>query len=100
MNLDENLRKLGSTLVMRVGPLHEVVDSISKSIAQGSDGAKVKGIWITKDYASEELAEENELRKVAGANNAEFKVFDDNFMINMQVHPTSLVLTLKQRNGL
>ncbi|KAF8919313.1 DNA photolyase, FAD-binding/Cryptochrome, partial [Mucidula mucida] len=70
-----SLRAIGSDLVIRVGPLDVVVDHLLKSDAfRGKSGA----VWMTRDWATEEMAEERRIRNVVHAQdgNVEWKVWD------------------------
>ena len=64
-DLKNGLRELRSDLVVRVGRMGDVVEDLLKS--EQLKG-KVGAVWITKDWASEETAEEREIgRAVAKA---------------------------------
>lgn len=79
-DLKEGLKKLGSDLVMRVGWGGEVVRGILEEIDKGDGGAKVVGVWITRDHGSEEMSEERGVKswvEKVGKGNIEFRVFED-----------------------
>lgn len=67
------LQALGSDLVIRVGPPEDVVDRMLESDAlRGKTGA----VWMTRDWATEEMAEERRIQKVVQAHNVEWTVWD------------------------
>ena len=83
VDIDKQLQQLGSKLVMRVGEMQEVVNQIIKETAESDNGGEIKGIWFTKNFASEELEDEQRVRKVAQENNIDVKIWDDNFLIDL-----------------
>ncbi|KAJ4490755.1 DNA photolyase, FAD-binding/Cryptochrome [Lentinula aciculospora] len=60
-DLKQSLKDRGSNLVIRVGKMDEVVGQILK---QKEFQGKVAAVWMTKDWASEEIDEEHKIERV------------------------------------
>ncbi|KAL5529735.1 hypothetical protein ACEPAG_5720 [Sanghuangporus baumii] len=73
-DLKKTLQKAGSDLVIRTGETHKVVRSIISALNCGD--SEVKAVWMTRDFATEELDEERRICK-ALPSNVSFKVVDD-----------------------
>ncbi|KAF5374643.1 hypothetical protein D9615_008938 [Tricholomella constricta] len=79
-DLKSELEALGSGLMMRVGHMDEVV----RGLLEGGFGKKVAGVWMTMDWASEELEQMRDVRAIvdkAGKGNVEWKVWDGEEML-------------------
>jgi deoxyribodipyrimidine photo-lyase len=75
-DLRHGLQGLGSDLVMRVGRPEEVVEGL---LTDETCSSMVGGVWMAKDWAFEELGEENRVREVVknlGRGRVEWKIFD------------------------
>lgn len=82
-DLDEQLKALGSKLVMKVGEVHDIVEDIIRDTAASENGGTVKGIWMTKDWASDELVDERLVRKAVQSKEIDVKTFERNVLIHM-----------------
>lgn len=72
-DLKDTLRGLGSDLLVRVGPLDTVVDGLLNSEAlKGKRGA----VWMSRDWATEEIIEEGKVRRVVQNAKVDWKVWD------------------------
>lgn len=81
-DLKEHLEKLGSGLVIRVGWGGEVVGGMIESIddKEDADTGKIVSVWMTRDHGSEEMSEENGIKKLVekiGKGNIEFRALED-----------------------
>ncbi|KAF8540078.1 DNA photolyase, FAD-binding/Cryptochrome [Trichophaea hybrida] len=75
-DLKQSLKKLGSDLVLRVGPPNEVIERIIREVQEGGS-ADVMGVWMAEAVGSEEKQEEMGVRKAVEKEGAEFKSFED-----------------------
>ncbi|KIY65384.1 cryptochrome [Cylindrobasidium torrendii FP15055 ss-10] len=72
-DLKETLKKKGSDVVVRAGRLEDVVKDIIESKAlKDEEGA----VWMTRDWATEERAEELRMRRVVTDAGLRWKVWD------------------------
>lgn len=78
-DLKTGLNAIGSDLVVRVGPMQDVVRDLLTS--QGFKG-KVGAVWMMKDWASEEVDEEQRVAEVVQEmGDIEWKVWDGEEML-------------------
>ncbi|KAG5719406.1 hypothetical protein E4T56_gene13451 [Termitomyces sp. T112] len=78
-----NLEKLGSGLIMRVGHMDEVMSALLNDQDEEFSG-RIGGVWMTKDWASEELQQERDVRDVIqrlGHGRIKWKVWDGEEML-------------------
>ncbi|KAF8250441.1 cryptochrome [Wilcoxina mikolae CBS 423.85] len=75
-DLKQSLKKLGSDLVLRVGPPDEVIESIIRGVQEGGS-ADVVGVWMAEAVGSEEKKEEMGVRKAVEKEGVVFKSFED-----------------------
>ena len=59
-DIQHSLRQKGSDLIIRAGRTDEVVSNLLQVLTK--EGMAVKGVWLTKDFATEEQAEERAIR--------------------------------------
>ncbi|KAJ3847176.1 DNA photolyase, FAD-binding/Cryptochrome [Lentinula lateritia] len=89
-DLKESLKHRGSDLIVRVGRMEDVVGQILK---QKEFQGKVGAVWMTKDWASEEVDEELRIERAVkeeGDGKIEWKVWDgEEMLINDNDFPTS-----------
>lgn len=68
-----------SDLVIRVGHMHQIIREL---LSDAEFGAKVGAIWMTRDWASEEMEEEKQIKQVVlDKGNVEWKVWDGEEML-------------------
>lgn len=73
-DLKESLQTVGSGLVVRVGKAEEVV----QAVVSGLEGhGEVEGVWMTKGIATEEMAEERAVERIAKELGIEFQIWED-----------------------
>jgi deoxyribodipyrimidine photo-lyase len=76
-DLRQKLQNRGSNLELRIGHSRDIIGSIVSSLRK--DGFAVS-LWLTKDWAAEELGEERgilEGYRKAGGSSVDIKVWDD-----------------------
>lgn len=79
--MKESLKHRGSDLIVRVGRMEDVVGQILK---QKEFQGKVGAVWMTKDWASEEVDEERRIERAVkeeGDGKIEWKVWDGEEML-------------------
>lgn len=96
-NLKERSREVyGSDLVIRVGPADDVV---REWLDNGDLGDRIGGVWITRDWASEEMDEEQRIKQVVKdrerrqGRDIEWRVWDGEEMLIHEFVPSVLVAT-------
>lgn len=72
-DVKEGLEKAGSGLCIRVGKVGETV----KELIEGVKDAKIAGVWMVGEEASEEKREERDVKKACEQVGARFKVWKD-----------------------
>ncbi|KAJ3835735.1 DNA photolyase, FAD-binding/Cryptochrome [Lentinula raphanica] len=80
-DVKQSLKDRGSDLVVRVGRMEEVVRQV---LQQDEFRGKVGAVWMTKDWASEEVEEERKIEEVVeeeGDGKIEWKVWDGEEML-------------------
>lgn len=73
-DLKAQLKNVGSDLIIRVGRAGRVVGDIVRELNE--EGAEIHGVWMTRDCATEEMAEERDIKN-AVPNGIQVRVFDD-----------------------
>jgi len=87
-DLKQSLKKLGSDLVLRVGPPDEVISNIIRGL-QEAGRADVVGVWMAQAVGSEEKKEERGVQKAAEKGEAAFKSFEDgSYLYGLCVYPS------------
>jgi deoxyribodipyrimidine photo-lyase len=77
-NLKSGLETLGSGLVIRVGLVKDVINSVLDGYKCHSPGkVEVAGIWMTEEESTEEKDEESDVREAAGNYGVDFRLFRD-----------------------
>lgn len=79
-NVKENLAKLNSDLVIRVGMVGDVLRDLVTWYTDAEGGSQrgtIEAIWMTSEEGVEEKREERDARKAAKHAGAEFKLWTD-----------------------
>jgi len=80
-DLKTSFEKVGCGLVLRVGTAAEVTRDVVEHFGKSSDADEKHGsiaaIWMTSEVTTEEVSEEESVRKVAEAHNIELKLWTD-----------------------
>ena len=75
-DLKQDLESVGSGLEIRAGKLRDVVTSILDGYKDRED-AEVHGVWMTSEEGGEEKYEEEQVEKLTGAEDVDFKLWTD-----------------------
>lgn len=75
-DLKKDLENVGSGLEIRTGKVKDVVKSILDGYRDRED-VEVHGVWMTSEEAWEEKYEEEEVEKLASAENIDFTLWPD-----------------------
>ena len=82
-DLKEQLEKLGSRLIVRVGMTSQVLQDILNQFKEHGEEASIMQIWMTEEEGVEEKREERDIRKVAQAAGVDFKLWlDEKYFID------------------
>jgi len=81
--MHKQLKALDSKLLLRIGDMDEVVKQIIDETSKSESGGEIKGIWLSKNFGSEECKDEEAIKKAAQGKSVQVKVWDDNFLINL-----------------
>jgi deoxyribodipyrimidine photo-lyase len=71
-DVKQRLQQRGSDMLIRFGKLEEVVDEVVGCLKEGGD--EVVGVWLQKDFCSEEIVIENKLRKRLNKHGVKFEL--------------------------
>ena len=76
-DLKTELEKLGSSLVIRVGMIGDVLQDLLKQFKESEGKASVSALWMTEEEGVEEKREENDARRIAEEAGVDFKLWID-----------------------
>lgn len=75
-DLKQDLRKIQSDLVIRVGSVKDAVQSLVDAYRERED-AEIHGLWMTSEEGWEEQNEEKAVKTILEENGKEFKLWTD-----------------------
>jgi len=89
-DVKQDLERVGSGLVIRVGMLGQVVQDLLARFRE-QDDATITAIWMTSEEGVEEQREERDVKNAARESNVEFKLWrDEKYFVDEYVyHPRS-----------
>jgi deoxyribodipyrimidine photo-lyase len=76
-DVKQELEKLGSGLVIRVGMIGEVLQDLLKQFKDAEDKGSVAGVWMTEEEGVEEKREERDAKSAAKDAGVDFKLWID-----------------------
>lgn len=76
-DLKEDLSKLNSDVVVRVGTLHDAVQSVLQAYRERQDEVEVEAVWMTREEGVEEKREERSLENLCDEYDTKYRLWND-----------------------
>jgi deoxyribodipyrimidine photo-lyase len=76
-DLKQTMENVGSGLFIRAGHLGDEVKLVCEHVKKSGKGAKVIGVWMTAEVASEERQDEEDVKKSIESFGGELRLFTD-----------------------
>jgi deoxyribodipyrimidine photo-lyase len=91
-DLKKDLEKVGNDLQVRVGTVHDAVQSILQGYKENNE-VDIAGVWMTNEEGVEEKREEKDVRKLCNKFDAEFKLWqDEKYLVDEYAYPQNSLL--------